>query len=81
LDGRRPRLLGLAFLILALCGLTALAGIVPARADEVTEAQEENGDSRVYSGIHFRNSTVVGITQGEQIGRQAIAQYLQPYRP
>jgi hypothetical protein len=36
MDGRRPRLLGFAFLILALCGLTALAGIVPARADGVT---------------------------------------------
>ena len=46
-----------------------------------SEAQEENGASRVYSGIHFRNSTVAGIAQGEQIGRQAFAQYLQPYRP
>ena len=46
-----------------------------------SEAQEENGTSRVYSGIHFRNSTVAGITQGERIGRQAFAQYLQPYRP
>ena len=47
----------------------------------LSEAQEENGDSRVYSGIHFRNSTVAGILQGEQIGRQAFAQCLQPYRP
>ena len=47
----------------------------------LSEAQEENGDSRVYSGIHFRSSTVAGILQGEQIGRQAFAQYLQPYRP
>lgn len=46
-----------------------------------SQAQEENGDSRVYSGIHFRNSTLAGILQGEQIGRQAFAQYLQPYRP
>jgi hypothetical protein len=46
-----------------------------------SQAQEENGDSRVYSGIHFRNSTVAGILQGEQIGRQTFAQYLQPYRP
>ena len=46
-----------------------------------SQAQEENGDSRVYSGIHFRNSTVAGILQGEQIGRQAFAQYLHPYRP
>src|SRR5882724_1447025 len=46
-----------------------------------SQAQEENGDSRMYSGIHFRNSTVAGILQGEQIGRQTFAQYLQPYRP
>src|SRR5712692_5283018 len=37
MDGRRPRRLGFTFLILALCGLTALAGMVPARADEVTD--------------------------------------------
>jgi len=48
---------------------------------KLQRAQEENGDSREYSGIHFRNSTVAGITQGEQIGRQAFAQYLQPYGP
>lgn len=46
-----------------------------------SQAQEENGDSRVYSGIHFLNSTVAGITQGEQIGRQAFPQYHQPHRP
>jgi hypothetical protein len=36
-DGRRPRLVGLVFLTLALCGPTAITGIAPARADEVTD--------------------------------------------
>src|SRR5712692_10327483 len=36
MHGRRPRLLRLALLTFTLCGFTALAGIVSARADEVT---------------------------------------------
>ena len=60
--------------------LFAFAGITRSLKSS-SEAQEENGDSRVYSGIRFRNSTGAGITQDEQIGRQAFVQYLQPYRP
>src|SRR5712692_5680089 len=37
MHGRRPRLLRLALLTFTLCGFTALAGIAPARADEVTD--------------------------------------------
>jgi hypothetical protein len=37
MDARRPRLFRLAFLTSTLFGLTALAGIVPARADEITD--------------------------------------------
>jgi hypothetical protein len=46
-----------------------------------TQAAQENADSRVYAGIHFRTACQDGIKQGEQIGRRAFAQYLQPYKP
>jgi hypothetical protein len=43
-------------------------------------ASQENADSRIYAGIHFRTACQDGIKQGEQIGRRAFAQYLQAYR-
>ena len=45
-----------------------------------SQASQENADSRVYSGIHFRTACQDGIKQGEQIGRRAFAHYLQPYK-
>jgi hypothetical protein len=47
--------------------------------DDFSGASQENADSRVYAGIHFRTACQDGIGQGEQIGRRAIAQYLRPY--
>jgi len=40
-------------------------------ADEVSSA-------RIYGGIHYRNSTVVGKAMGRKIGELAAQQYLQP---
>ena len=34
-----------------------------------SQAAQENGDSRVYAGIHFRSAVVDGIDQGKRIGR------------
>lgn len=45
-----------------------------------SQASQENADSRVYAGIHFRSACRDGIMLGEQIGRRAFAQYLQAYR-
>ena len=45
-----------------------------------SEAAQENADSRVYAGIHFRSACKDGIELGAQIGRRAFAQYLQAYR-
>jgi hypothetical protein len=45
-----------------------------------SQASQENADSRVYAGIHFRSACQDGIRLGEQIGRRAFAQYLQPYK-
>ena len=45
-----------------------------------SHAAQENADSRVYAGIHFRSACRDGIKLGDRIGQQAAAQYLQPYR-
>jgi hypothetical protein len=45
-----------------------------------SQAANENADSRVYAGIHFRSACRDGMKLGEQIGRRAFAQYLQPFR-
>jgi hypothetical protein len=45
-----------------------------------SHAAQENADSRVYAGIHFRSACRDGIKLGARIGQQAAAQYLQSYR-
>jgi hypothetical protein len=45
-----------------------------------SQAGQENADSRVYAGIHFRSACQDGIKLGAQIGRRAFAQYLLAYR-
>jgi hypothetical protein len=45
-----------------------------------SRAAQENADSRVYAGIHFRSACRDGITLGKQIGRRSFMQYLQPFR-
>jgi hypothetical protein len=44
-----------------------------------SQAAQENADSRVFAGIHFRSACQDGIKLGQQIGRRAAVQYLQPY--
>jgi hypothetical protein len=46
----------------------------------LSQASQENADSRVYAGIHFRTACKDGIALGQQIRRRAFAQYLQTYR-
>jgi hypothetical protein len=41
--------------------------------DEVSEA-------RIFGGIHYRTSAVVGQTMGRQIGELAVKRYLTPIR-
>jgi hypothetical protein len=45
-----------------------------------SQAAQENADSRIYAGIHFRSACRDGIKLGEQIGRRAFVNFLQPYR-
>jgi hypothetical protein len=45
-----------------------------------SQAAQENADSRVYAGIHFRSACQDGAKMGKQIGRRAFLQYVQVYR-
>ena len=43
-----------------------------------SQAAAENGESRIYAGIHFRSSVEDGIQQGEKIGQFVFRHALQP---
>lgn len=46
----------------------------------LSQAAQENANSRVWAGIHFRSACQGGLALGENIGRHAFAHHLQPYR-
>jgi hypothetical protein len=41
---------------------------------------EEVSVARIYGGLHYRNSTVVGKAMGKKIGELAYQNYLKPVR-
>ena len=43
-----------------------------------SQAAQENADSRVYAGIHFRTACRHGLLQGVQVGGYAFEHALQP---
>jgi hypothetical protein len=45
-----------------------------------SQAAQENADSRVYAGIHFRTACTDGLRQGKKVGRFAFKHYLKPIR-
>jgi hypothetical protein len=45
-----------------------------------SQAAQENADSRVYAGIHFRTACRDGVALGQKIGRRAARMYLLPVR-
>jgi hypothetical protein len=58
-----------------------LTELITRSFSSLSQAVQENADSRVYAGIHFRSDCRHGIALlGEQIGRRAFAQCLQAYR-
>ena len=46
--------------------------LVPVRFSNFTEAQEENGISRVYNGVHWGYDNIMGQRLGERIGRYVV---------
>lgn len=55
------------------------SGITRAFASMAAAAQE-NADSRVYAGIHFRSATVEGLRLGRKIGKFNVEHHLEPLR-
>ena len=45
-----------------------------------SEAAQENANSRIYIGFHFRHATVEGLKLGGKIGQVAVNHYLRPVR-
>jgi PAP2 superfamily len=45
-----------------------------------SQAAQENADSRVYAGIHFRSACRDGLKQGAKIGRYIFNHFLKPVR-
>lgn len=43
---------------------------------KVEEFMQEVSDARVYDGVHYRNSTVVGMAMGKQVGALAVGKFL-----
>jgi PAP2 superfamily len=43
-----------------------------------SQAAEENGNSRIYVGFHFRHAVTEGIKLGNKVGEVAFNHYLQP---
>jgi hypothetical protein len=46
----------------------------------IAEYAEEVSVARIYGGIHYRNSTVVGKAMGKKLGELAVQNYLKPAR-
>ena len=44
----------------------------------IAEYAEEVSLARIYGGIHYRNSTIVGKAMGKKIGELAVQNYLKP---
>ena len=43
-----------------------------------SQAAQENGNSRVYIGFHFRHAVTVGIKLGRKVGKVAFNHFLRP---
>jgi len=57
----------------------SLAGVTRTFSS-VAAAAEENADSRIYIGYHFRHATVEGLAQGRRVGAYLAANVLLPIR-
>jgi hypothetical protein len=54
--------------------------LAPRTFSTLSEAEEENGQSRVYLGIHWEFDKTAGIAQGRQIADYVFQHAFQPKR-
>jgi hypothetical protein len=62
-------------------GLTMTSPTLPGvtrRWDKLSDVAREVSNARIWSGVHYRNSTEVGERMGREIAGYAVANYLQP---
>jgi membrane-associated phospholipid phosphatase len=52
----------------------------PRRFSTLSEAEEENGQSRIYLGIHWNFDKTAGIAQGNAVARHVVANLFRPLR-
>jgi len=52
--------------------------LIPRTFDTISQAEDENGDSRIYLGIHFKFDKTAGITLGRDVGDYVYAHLYQP---
>jgi len=53
---------------------------VPRSFDSFSQAAEENGNSRVYVGFHFRTAVLRGMHQGADVGEWVCDNFLTDHR-
>jgi hypothetical protein len=61
--------------------LSTTSGTAPGKVrswTQIGDFVQEVANARICDGVHYRNSTEVGITMGQQIGELAAAKYLRP---
>ena len=55
--------------------------LIPRSFSSLSHAEEENGQSRIYLGIHWAFDKTAGITQGRRVADYVITHAFQPLRP
>ncbi len=50
----------------------------PARFTSLTDAEQSNGMSRIWIGVHWRFDSDEGIKQGNRLARHVLATFAQP---
>ena len=62
-------------------GLTMVSPTLPGvtrRWDKLSDVAQEVSNARIWSGVHYRNSTEVGARMGREVATLAVKNYLQP---
>lgn len=54
--------------------------LLPRHFSSFSQAEEENGQSRIYLGIHWRFDKTEGIKMGNQVARYVVSNILKPLR-
>jgi hypothetical protein len=62
----------------SMTSISALASAPLRRFDSFTAAAEENAESRIHAGIHFRSAIDTGLDLGRQIGAHVMDTFMTP---